>query len=64
MTGRFGGWFLLAVGGLGGLLYGIDFGVGASFHIFPDGQCLGIRTCVFRFCGYWYFLFHNGFVYS
>ena len=27
MTGRFGGWFLLAVGGLGGLLYGIDFGV-------------------------------------
>ena len=27
MTGRFDGWFLLAVGGLGGLLYGIDFGV-------------------------------------
>lgn len=27
MSDRFGHWFLLTVGGLGGLLYGIDFGV-------------------------------------
>ena len=27
MTARMQTWFLLAIGGLGGLLYGIDFGV-------------------------------------
>ena len=27
MTDRMQTWFLLAIGGLGGLLYGIDFGV-------------------------------------